>query len=181
MLLIAPFSTDDVLVARLTESLALRNGIDPANASLIGKAAALHDVGKNKVPSHILGKCGRLSHDEFRIVKTHTIWGGNILKSLQGDFGVMARNICIWHHEKFDKSGYWGKSLDDLPPYIPMVTICDVYVALTSLHRPYKEPWTHEEAADYIEGQAGTGFCPKLVKSFLALIASNQELVAISA
>lgn len=176
MIQIAPFSSDDVLVATLTESLALRSGIAPVNANLIGKAAALHDVGKYKVPIQILCKTGSLSADEFNIIKTHTVWGGHMLKNLHGNFGIMARNICTWHHERYDKHGYWGKSIDELPPYIPMVSVCDVYVALTTNNRPYKDAWTHEQAMEHIESESGRQFCPKITGIFLALMADNPVL-----
>ena len=173
---IAPFSSEDIWVGQLAEALALRCGSDPATASLIGKAAALHDVGKSRVPFHILSKPDDLTLDEFRIIKTHTFWGGNVLLRLQGDFGVMARNVCIWHHERYDKSGYWGKSTDELPAYVHMVALCDVYVALTSPNRPYKRAWSHNQALGHVESKSGKQFCPKLAKTFLALMVDNPAL-----
>ena len=173
---VAPFSTDDLRVGNLAEALALRNGTDPVTAGLIKKAAELHDVGKFKIPESILRKPDKLSADEFEIVKTHTFLGASMLKEMRGDLGVMARNICNWHHERYDKRGYWLESLDDLPPYIPMVTICDVYIAVTSPNRPYKAAWSHNQALSYIESQAGKQFCPKLAKIFLALMADNPTL-----
>ena len=170
MSIIKPFSADDVLVGELCASLALHCGIESATANLFGKAAELHDVGKCKVPENILFKQGSLTPDEFRVVKTHTIWGCSVLKDLQGDFGVMARNICAWHHENFDKCGYWSKSLDEVPPYVPLVTICDVYIALISSNRPYKQPWPHEQAIGYIKEQAGRQFSPALINSFLSMM-----------
>ena len=175
MLQIEPFSADDVLVGRIAEFFALWNDMDSTTANMIGKAAALHDIGKYRIPSHILDKSGELTPDEFKIVKTHTVWGYNTFKNLQGDFEGMARNICMWHHEKYDNSGYWGKPYDEIPPYVPIVSICDVYVALTSQNRQYKQAWTHRQALENIKEESGKQFCPELVNSFLAMMAIYQD------
>jgi len=137
---ITPFSCEDRIVGRLSESLALACGTEPTMAKLIGRAATLHDVGKFQVPTTILNKPAGLSPCEYKAMKTHTIWGANLLMQLPNDCGYkdLARDIAIWHHEKYDGSGYWGRRTNDLPYFVHIVTLCDVYTALTS-SRPYKQ------------------------------------------
>ena len=89
---------EDKAAAVLAEVLALAYGIEPETAQLIGNATALHDVGKIMIPYHIRGKPTKLTPAEFDIMKTHTLWGANILMRIPNDFGVMAREIALLHH-----------------------------------------------------------------------------------
>ena len=164
-----PYSNEDLKVAELAEALALACGTGTATASLIGEAAALHYVGKFRVSSHILNKPGKLSPCEHKAIKTHTIWGANMLIGFPGAVGIMARDIALYHHEKFDGTGYWGKRTNELPFYVHIATICDVYVALIS-SRPYKRGWASNEALDYIKTQAGKHFSPVLAHMFIKLM-----------
>ena len=166
---VIPFSGEDKLVARLTESLALACGLSPDTATLISDAAALHDVGKSRIPEYILLKPGRLTSDEFAIMKTHTIWGVSILSRLHGEIKTVAMNISAFHHEKWDGTGYWARKGGDVPYYCFMASICDIYVALTSPNRPYKKPWPPSEALNYIKNESGKTFCPDLVDVFQSL------------
>ncbi|MCL2188256.1 MAG: HD domain-containing protein [Defluviitaleaceae bacterium] len=161
-----PFSKEDEHVAKLAISLSLACGFNSKMAGLIGDAAALHDCGKVKVPEYIINKPGRLSLDEMEIMKTHTIWGAYILSELREELRMIAVNIVAFHHEKWDGSGYWGYRGGVIPYYCQIVSICDMYVALTA-NRPYKEPWPPSEAMEYIKSNAGKTFCPKLVRTFL--------------
>ena len=131
--------------------------------------ALLHDIGKLKVPQEIIHKPGKLDAREFEIIKTHTTHGAQILSSIQGGLGVMVRDVCLYHHEWHNGHGYWGISATKLPDYIPIVSICDVYFALTN-ERPYKQAWTVQTTLDYIQNQAGTQFSHELVGVFLPLI-----------
>jgi len=128
---IIPFSCEDRIVGRLSEILALACGTEPTMARLVGKAAMLHDVGKFQVPTDILNKPSGLSPSEYTTMKTHTIWGANILMQLPNDceYKELARDIALYHHEKYDGSGYWGKRTNELPYFVHIVTICDVYTA----------------------------------------------------
>jgi len=166
---VIPFSSEDRLVAMLTEALSLACGLSPDTAKLISDAAALHDVGKSQIPEYILLKPGRLTSDEFSIMKTHTIWGVNILSHLQGEIKTVAMNVSAFHHEKWDGSGYWGRKSSDVPYYCQIVAICDIFVAVTSPARPYKQPWSQSEALDYIAHESGKTFCPALVNVFQSL------------
>ncbi len=156
-------------VARLCELLALEQGYPPAKAKQIGTAGALHDIGKQKIPQEILDKPGKLTAREFEIMKTHTVLGAEMLASLRGELGEMARTVCLYHHEKWDGSGYWGVRAGDLPDYVPIVSIADVYVACRSV-RPYKPAWPLERAAEYIQAQAGSHFAPELAAAFAAML-----------
>jgi len=166
---VIPFSNEDRLVAILAESLALACGLTPDMARLISDAAALHDVGKKFICESILNKPGKLTPDEYSIMKTHTIWGASILSKLQGELRIVAMNISAFHHEKWDGTGYWGRKGGEVPYYCQIVAACDVYVALTSSNRPYKEQWQPSEALDYIKEESGKTFCPDLVDVFQSL------------
>jgi putative two-component system response regulator len=139
----------------------------------------LHDVGKSGVPASILNKPGKLSAREFEIMKEHTRLGAEMLTSLQGDLGIMAQNIAEFHHEWYDGSkSYWGKRARDLPAYVSIVSICDVFTALVA-KRPYKEPWPPKDAIAYIQNKAGTQFCPELVRVFTRMIRNDSRVPAI--
>jgi putative two-component system response regulator len=101
-----------------------------------------------------------------------------MLSSMQGELGVMARNICMFHHERYDGKGYWHKYSGELPLYVPIVTLTDVFVALIN-ERSYKQAWPPHEAIDYIQKNAGAQFCPELAKVFISLIGSDSRIPAI--
>ena len=139
----------------------------------------MHDVGKQKIPGSILNKPGKLTAQEFEIIKTHTFLGEETLRNIKGDLGEMARTCCLYHHEWFDGGGYWGKRIDSLPFYVQFVAISDVFIALVS-KRAYKHAWHPDEAMDYIQNKAGTQFSPELVSVFLSLVQSDSRVPAFS-
>ena len=165
-------------MAHLAMLIAQAYGVHPAVARQIRTAAALHDVGKLKLPAELLNKPAKLEPHEFEVIKTHTVLGAEMLNSIQGGVGEMARNCCRWHHERFDGSGYWGRRTDDLPFYVPIISICDVAVALLS-ERPYKEAWPPNETLEYIKNNAGKQFSPELVEVFLWTIRNDNRVPAI--
>lgn len=165
-------------VAKLTEITVLECGVHSTVAKRLRSAAALHDIGKQKIPDSILNKPGKLNAREFEVMKTHTVLGAKVLSSIQGELGFVARTVCQYHHEWYNGSGYWNKRTDELPTYVPIVSICDVFVALLS-KRPYKHAWPPNEALDYIQNQAGTQFSPTLVRVFLSLIRNDSRIPAI--
>ena len=160
--------------AQLAEALATAYGANPAAAREIGDAAAIHDIGKCKIPGHILNSPNRLTPAEFEVLKTHTILGAEILADLRGHFGKMAREMCEFHHEKFNGKGYWGRYAGQLPYYVSIAAISDVYVALTS-ERLYKQAWPHHKAMEYIKNQSGRQFCPMLVDIFVSVMADISK------
>lgn|GEM_PF-1277808 len=166
---------EDKAVSRLTELLALEYGVKPDTARKIRAAALLHDIGKQRIPESILNKPGKLSEQEFGIMKVHTILGAEMLSSIQGEMGEMARDCCLYHHEHWDGGGYWGKLSDSLPIYIQFVSIADVFTALIC-DRPYKEAWPPNKAIGYIQSQAGKQFSPALAEAFLSLVKGDSRV-----
>lgn len=171
-------SVESIHVGRLSEILALEHGASPVKAKQIRIAATLHDIGKRKISSSILDKPGKLTEAEFEIIKTHTLLGAEMLSSMQGELGEMARTCCEFHHEWYNGGGYWGKRTDDLPFFVPYVAVSDVFTALVSA-RSYKEAWPPENAMDYIQKQAGTQFAPELVEVFLWLVQHDKRVSAV--
>lgn len=136
----------------------------------ISQASALHDIGKIAIPDNILLKPGRLTPEEFDIMKQHTIKGCDMLDSIQGIWDESYRKtgyeICRHHHEKFDGRGYPdGLKGDDIPLSAQLVSIADCYDALTT-ERVYKKAFTKDEAFQMIiKGECGV-FSPKLLEAF---------------
>lgn len=135
---------------------------------LISTASALHDIGKISIPSEVLNKPGRLTPEEFAIMKTHSAVGGEMLDQLPiyRDEPLLkyAYQICRWHHERYDGRGYPdGLVGDDIPISAQIVALADVYDALTS-DRCYKKAFSHEQSIAMItQGECGT-FNPLLLE-----------------
>lgn len=122
--------------------------------SLIIKASALHDIGKIAVPDNILNKPGRLTDEEFAIMKQHSLEGAKMLDALENykdePLVKVSYEICRWHHERFDGRGYPdGLKGDEIPISAQIVALADVYDALTS-ERVYKKAFSHEKAVAMI-------------------------------
>ena len=166
---------EDKAVARLAEILALKCGIHPITARQIRIAARLHDIGKIKIGASIVNKPGKLNDREFAIMKTHTILGAQMMGSLRGSIGEVITNTCLYHHEFWSGGGYWGKSAQDVPGYVFIVGLCDVYCALTS-PRCYKAAWPENAALEYIQSNAGTQFSPAHVEVFTAMIQDTAKI-----
>jgi putative two-component system response regulator len=165
-------------VARLAEIVALESGIHTIPAQRIRAAAELHDIGKKHIHPDILNKPGPLNEREFEIMKTHTVLGAEMLSGLTGEMGIVAKTVCRFHHENYDGSGYFGKYTDELPIYIPIISLSDVLVALLSA-RPYKKSWPPQEALEYIQSQLGTKFNPEQANLFLSLAQNDSRIAAI--
>ena len=135
-------------------------------------AAPLHDIGKIKVPDHILNKPGRLTPEEYEIIKKHANYGANIIKktvySLENkDYSDVAYNIAKHHHERYDGKGYPdGLSGEDIPLEARIMALADVYDALVS-DRVYKKAMSKEEALAIIKEGRGTQFDPLLADLFI--------------
>lgn len=148
-------------VQHYTEALALAIGIDNATASHMGLMSMLHDIGKLTTPDAILKKPDKLTNEEWEVMKEHSLAGVRIL----GDnpFYESAREIAAGHHENYDGSGYpTGLSGDNIPLSARIVKLADVFDALTT-QRPYKEPWSMEDALTHIESHSGRMFDPAMV------------------
>ena len=139
-------------------------------AENIVNAAKIHDMGKVAVPDGILLKPGRLTQREFEIIKMHTIYGAKILESAIENLGddsfflFVARELIETHHERWDGTGYpKGLMADEIPVSGRVMALADVYDALIS-RRPYKEPFSHEEALKLIFEESGDHFDPVLLE-----------------
>lgn len=155
------------LLLRQLEELTSRYAVTPAQHALIVTASALHDIGKIAIDDKILNKPGRLTDEEFQVMKTHAPIGADMLEHLPDcqhePLVRIARDICRWHHERYDGRGYPdGLRGDEIPISAQVVSLADVYDALTS-ERVYKKPFSHETAMDMIlSGKCGV-FNPLLL------------------
>lgn len=153
------------------------------NIRLLFKSAPLHDIGKVGIPDRILLKPGKLDHDEFEIMKTHTTLGRDALANAEKSLGTdvaflkMAKEIAYSHQEKWDGSGYpEGISGDDIPISARLMAVADVYDALIC-RRIYKEGMPHEKACKIIQEGSGSHFDPDIVDAFMHI---HEEFKAIA-
>lgn len=151
---------------------------------LLFKSAPLHDIGKVGIPDRILLKPGKLTAEEFEIMKTHTTIGRDAIVRAERQFGVSveflqcAKEIAYGHQEKWDGSGYpLGAAGDAIPISARLMAVADVYDALIS-RRVYKAPMTHAEAVDWIVLGRGRHFDPDIVDAFLAVQDQFQDIAA---
>lgn len=141
---------------------------------LLGRAAPLHDIGKIAISDSILKKPGKLTEDEYSIMKTHAENGGEMIRDVIGgienaEYVDIAADIAAYHHEKWDGTGYnTGLSGEDIPLCARIMSVADVFDALIS-ERCYKKPFTLDEAFAVIKESAGSHFDPTLAELFLGL------------
>lgn len=137
------------------------------------RSSPLHDIGKVGIPDQILLKPGKLTPEEFDIMKSHALIGGDTLRAAdleagQDSFLAMGRDIAYHHHEKWNGKGYpLGLAGEEIPLAARIVALADVYDALTT-KRPYKNAFTHEKSRDIILEGKGTHFDPDIVNAFMA-------------
>ncbi len=161
------------MILRKLVTMTNKYPLTEAEISLITTASALHDIGKINIPESILNKPGKLTREEFEIMKTHTTIGDKILHELPFEQDVplvkTARQICRWHHERYDGCGYPdGLKGDDIPIGAQAVALADVYDALTS-ERCYKKAFDHDTALHMImNGECGT-FNPLLMECLVEI------------
>jgi putative two-component system response regulator len=136
----------------------------------------MHDVGKIGIPDHILLKPGRLTPDEYTIMKQHAEIGYQILSGSESPLVKLAANIAHTHHEKWDGSGYpRGLQGEAIPVEGRIAAVADVFDALTS-ERPYKKAWPLEDAVALLERGRGVHFDPELVDLFLGSMDEVLEI-----
>ena len=147
--------------------LATAVGWSDAKVDLILNASPMHDIGKIGIPDHILLKPGKFEPSEWAIMKTHAAIGAKLLEGDDSELMLMARDIALTHHEKWDGSGYPNGLIgEDIPMAGRIAALADVFDALTSV-RPYKKAWSVEAAVELIKENSGKHFDPVLVELFL--------------
>ena len=162
-----------ILVDWLAENGPYQNQIEEPYRKQICRSSILHDIGKVGIPDRILLKAGRLTTEEFEIMKQHALIGAEALedsakKSKSCTFLSLAAEIARYHHEKYDGSGYpYGISGQDIPLSARIVAVADVFDALTS-ERVYKTAMNPEEARKLIVSESNKHFDPEIVKAFEA-------------
>ncbi len=155
-------------------------GITRTLVNDISKVSPLHDIGKVGIPDNILHKPGRLTEDEFEVMKTHTTMGGKVLYELYeknySSFLLLAHEVAIGHHERWDGAGYpKGLKGTEIPLSARIVALADVFDALTS-KRCYKDAFSFDRARSIIVSETGAHFDPLLVDSCLRLEKNMLEI-----
>jgi putative two-component system response regulator len=156
-----------VRLSRYSELMGRQMGMDPERTALLLHASPMHDVGKIGIPDAILLKPGRLTEEEFEIMKRHTVIGASLLENSPSEVIQLGRTIALTHHERWNGSGYpRGLAGEDIPLEGRIVALADVFDALTS-QRPYKPAYSNEVALDIIKKESGSHFDPAVVECFL--------------
>lgn len=159
-----------IRMAKYSKIIAEGIGFSSEEANVIEMAAPMHDIGKIGIKDGILLKPGKLTTEEFEIMKEHARVGYDILKDSPSKFLQMGAVIALGHHEKFDGTGYpHGKQGDGIPIEARIVAVADVYDALVS-ERPYKHAWTTKAALEFMETQRGKHFDPQCLDAFMKQI-----------
>jgi len=159
-----------VRISKTCAIVAQALGLGEKEVEMIKHASPMHDVGKIGIPDRVLLKPGKLDGEDWEIMKNHTLLGANILAGAKSELVQVASNIARTHHEKWDGSGYPnGLKGEGIPLYTRIVSVCDVFDALVS-RRPYKKAWSHESAMEFVQGQSGLSFDPKVVDCFESVL-----------
>lgn len=154
-------------MSNYTRLIAERLGLPVAEQELLLEASPMHDIGKVGTADHILLKPGRLTPEEFEVMKQHAVIGYQILRDSLSPLLQCAAELALAHHEKFDGSGYpGGLAGEAIPLHGRIVAVADVFDALTS-ERPYKKAWPLDDAAVFLKDNAGSHFDPACVEAFL--------------
>lgn len=163
-------------VGEVSAAIAAELGLSPDMVEAIHLVAPLHDIGKISVPDQILHKPGPLTDAEFEIMKGHVSAGGALLAKKTSPLLRLAREIVLYHHERWDGSGYLaGLAGNDIPIAARIVSVADTFDAITN-DRPYRKARSAAEALAEIASSAGTQFDPNVVNA-LRRVMSGQELV----
>jgi len=159
----------EIMVAKMIKSEKFKDALAELNIPSLIKASALHDIGKIGIPDGILLKPGKLTSEEFNIIKTHTTVGSQIIDSISENlpdndkYLKYAKDICHYHHERWDGNGYpTGLAGEEIPISARIISIVDVYDALVS-PRCYKDPFSHDVSLDIIKEGRGTQFDPDII------------------
>ncbi|MCH2219431.1 MAG: response regulator [Dechloromonas sp.] len=155
-------------MANYSQIIARGLDLGPTTEKLILEAAPMHDVGNIGIPDYILLKPGKLTLEEFEVMKGHARLGYELLKDSGSEILCAGAEVALSHHEKFDGSGYpQGLKGSQIPLFGRIVAVADVFDALTS-ERPYKRAWSLDDACSFLEEGRGKHFDPMCVEAFLA-------------
>ncbi len=169
------------LYAHIAQNDAINIDISRAVRGQIRLAAKLHDIGKVAIPNEVLKKPGRLNDEEFAIMRTHAAVGGGLFELTLETTDILAKNIALHHHQKWDGKGYTGSpdvpilSGEDIPLEARIVAVADVFDALIS-KRCYKPEWTWEDSVNLLQVEAGSHFDPNVVKAFCEIQDTIKEI-----
>jgi putative two-component system response regulator len=164
-------SRHNLRVGAISSLLAEKMGLSNEEIHFIGTAAPMHDIGKIAIPDHILLKPGKLTHNEYEIIKTHTVVGGNIFRNPSSIEMQYARKIALHHHERWDGHGYpCGLAGKDIPIEARIVAVADVFDVLLS-QRPYRQPVSHKKATSILKKNKSSQFDPEIA----GIIIDHQE------
>jgi putative two-component system response regulator len=155
-------------VGSMARAIGAQLGMITDELELLERAAGLHDVGKIGVPDAILLKPGRLTAEEFEVVKTHTTIGARILSGSRSPLLQLGELIARTHHERWDGGGYHGLAGEDIPRQARVTTLADAFDAMTS-DRPYRAARPYYEVIEEIRRERGRQFDPEVVDAFLEI------------
>lgn len=165
-------------VGMLSGLLAKELGLPNDETDLIRRAAPLHDVGKIGIPDQILLKPGRLTAEEFSLMREHVDLGSRLLADGRSKLINLAQLIAESHHERWDGSGYpHGLKGEQIPLVGQIVALADVFDTLIN-ERPYKRAWPVQQAIDEVMRQRDRWFSPRVVDAFLNVLDANPDLIA---
>lgn len=166
-----PYDSHGARVASLAARMAAEMGMTPDEIKMIGIGAHLHDVGKLMIRVSILNATRKLSYSERAEMQNHPRLGWSVVS--QAGYDTVVQDIVLLHHEKWNGTGYPNGLMGDLIPLpAQIVSICDVYEALTNI-RPYRAAYTHEEAQALIRTLKNKDFNADLVDLFLEKVVPN--------
>ncbi|WP_328988052.1 response regulator [Thiorhodovibrio winogradskyi] len=165
-------------MASFARVLAEACGWTAADCERLEQAAAMHDMGKIGIPGEILRKPAQLDEDEWEIMRAHSRIGHDILSMSQAPVFRLAAEIALFHHERWDGSGYpEGLAGPAIPESARIVAVADVFDALT-MRRPYKDPWPINKALETVRASSGSHFEPRLVEQFEVVLPRILEIKA---
>lgn len=160
-------------VTELSTMLAEKIELSENQISIIKHGAMLHDIGKIEINRAILNKRGRLTKEEWNVLKQHPVWGAEIAKSI--NLAKASLSAIMFHHERWDGKGYpYGLKGEEIPLESRIICIADSFDAMTS-HRPYRNALTIEQAIHELNRCRGTQFDPYLLDYFIPIISRNKS------
>jgi HD-GYP domain-containing protein (c-di-GMP phosphodiesterase class II) len=160
-------------VAILAAQLGVVMGLNPEQLRALAQGGIVHDIGKLQVPAEVLNKPLKLEDHEFELIQVHPVNGWRFCKAM----GFMPEELAIirHHHERWDGAGYPDKLAGEAIPLLARImAVADVYDALTS-KRSYRQPWSHEQASQYIVAHKGSQFCPRVVEAWETMLKQSAQ------